>query len=260
MAGSTITSTTPLEAHQVVGGEGAGPKHVAVIMDGNGRWANARGEKRVAGHKAGVEALRDTVENCRTLGIEHLTVFSFSTENWRRPPAEIEALFGLLRLYVHRDLGRLNKEGVRIRIFGSVEGLSDDIVRLIHECEAKTRSNTKFNLNIAFNYGGRAEIVEAAKHIASEVQAGVLEPDSVDEAVLHNRMWTSDLPDVDLLIRTSGEMRVSNFLLWSIAYSELIFMDVLWPDFGRAEMEQAIDVFKRRNRRFGGVESDVSDG
>ncbi len=250
---SLIASTTPIADHSKVGDEGHSPKHIAIIMDGNGRWAQSRGLPRVAGHKEGVEAVRRTVDACKKLDVEHLTIFSFSTENWRRPQTEIDALFGLLKLFVKKDLARLHKEGVRIRIIGSREGLPSDVLKLVDECEEKTKNNSEFNVNIAFNYGARAEIVEATRAIAEDVAKGCLKADSITEATLQSRMWTQDLPDVDLLIRTSGELRISNFLLWGIAYSELLFLDVLWPDFGRADLEQAIDDFKNRNRRFGGI-------
>ena len=222
-------------------------------MDGNGRWAKARNRPRAFGHKEGVEALRRAVDGAKALGIEHLTVYSFSTENWNRPPAEIDALFGLFKLYVHKDLANLHKEGVRVRMYGSRDRLSQDLIDLIDECERKTRDNREFFFNIAFNYGGRAEVVEAARQLAEEVSSGALTPDQIDENLLQSRMWTGDLPDVDLMLRTSGEERISNFLLWGIAYSELLFLDVLWPDFDRSHLEQAIEVFKCRNRRFGGV-------
>lgn len=229
------------------------PNHIAIIMDGNGRWAKARGLPRAAGHAEGVEALRRAVDACKNLDVNHLTVFSFSTENWKRPAAEIEALFGLLRMYVHRDLKRLHSEGVRIRIFGSRAGLSKDILALIDECEIRTRGNTVFNLNIAFNYGGRAEIVEAARAFARRASLGEVDVDELDEEMFHAHMWSSEIPDVDLMLRTSGELRISNFLLWSVAYSELMFMDVLWPDFQRSHLEQAIQSYCQRDRRFGGV-------
>lgn len=229
------------------------PRHVAIIMDGNGRWAKSRGLPRAAGHKEGVEALRRAVDSARDLGLTDLTVFSFSTENWNRPQAEIDALFDLLRMFVRRDLARLNREGVSIRIIGAREGLSPDILSLIDEAVETTRNNTKLNLNIAFNYGGRAEIVSAVRAIAEEVKAGRLEPADVDEALLARLIWTSCSPDPDLLIRTSGELRLSNFLLWSGAYAELMFMDVWWPDFTRDHMQKAIDAFRRRDRRFGGL-------
>jgi undecaprenyl diphosphate synthase len=222
-------------------------------MDGNGRWAKARGLPRALGHKEGVEALRRTVEASRDLGITHLSVYAFSTENWNRPQAEIDALFDLLRVFVKRDLARLHKDGVRIRIVGSREGLSDDILSLIDEAMELTKGNTRLNLNIAFNYGGRGEIVAAVKEIARRVAAGKLTPDQVDEALISRLMWTADSPDPDLVIRTSGELRLSNFLLWSGAYAELMFMDLWWPDFNRDSLEKAIDAYRRRDRRFGGL-------
>jgi undecaprenyl diphosphate synthase len=222
-------------------------------MDGNGRWAKARGLPRAMGHREGVEALRRAVEACRDLGITHLSVYAFSTENWSRPQAEIDALFDLLRLFVKRDLARLHKDGVRIRIIGSRDGLSDDILALIDEAVELTQGNTRLNLNIAFNYGGRGEIVAATREIARRVEAGQLKAENVDEALISKLMWTADSPDPDLVIRTSGELRLSNFLLWSGAYAELMFMDLWWPDFNRESMEKAIDAFRRRDRRFGGL-------
>ena len=229
------------------------PRHIAIIMDGNGRWAKARGLPRAMGHKEGVEALRRTVEASRDLGITHLSVYAFSTENWSRPQAEIDALFDLLKLFVKRDLARLHKDGVRIRIVGSREGLSADILELIDEAVELTKNNTRLNLNIAFNYGGRGEIVAAVKEIARRVEASALKPDQIDEALISKLMWTADSPDPDLVIRTSGELRLSNFLLWSGAYAELMFMDLWWPDFNRDSLEKAIDAFRRRDRRFGGL-------
>jgi undecaprenyl diphosphate synthase len=222
-------------------------------MDGNGRWAKARGLPRAMGHKEGVEALRRTVEASRDLGITHLSVYAFSTENWNRPQAEIDALFDLLRVFVKRDLVRLHKDGVRIRIVGAREGLSDDILELIDEAVDLTKGNTRLNLNIAFNYGGRGEIVAAAREIARRVEAGKLKAEQIDEALISRLMWTADSPDPDLVIRTSGELRLSNFLLWSGAYAELMFMDLWWPDFNRDSLEKAIDAFRRRDRRFGGL-------
>lgn len=229
------------------------PRHVAIIMDGNGRWAKARGLPRALGHKEGVEALRRAVEASRELGLTHLSVYAFSTENWNRPQSEIDALFDLLRVFVRRDLARLHKDGVRVRIVGSREGLSEDILGLIDEAVETTRANTRLTLNIAFNYGGRSEIVAAVKEIARAVQAGRIQPDQIDEAMVSRMLWTSDSPEPDLVIRTSGELRLSNFLLWSGAYAELMFMDVLWPDFTKESLEKAIDAFRRRDRRFGGL-------
>ncbi|OYW43398.1 MAG: di-trans,poly-cis-decaprenylcistransferase [Rhodobacterales bacterium 12-64-8] len=229
------------------------PRHVAIIMDGNGRWAKARGLPRALGHKEGVEALRRTVEACRDLGVAHLTVFSFSTENWNRPQTEIDALFDLLRIFVRRDLARLHKDGVRIRIVGSRDGLSEEIISLIDEAIEKTRDNTRLTLNIAFNYGGRGEIVAAMQAIAREIEAGRIKAADVNEALIARVLWTANSPDPDLVIRTSGEFRLSNFLLWSGAYAELMFMDLWWPDFTRESLEKAIDAFRRRDRRFGGL-------
>ena len=229
------------------------PKHVAIIMDGNGRWAKSRGLPRALGHKEGVEALRRAVEASRELGLTHLTVFSFSTENWNRPQAEIDALFDLLRMFVKRDLARLHRDGVRICIIGSREGLNPDIIELIDESMELTKGNTRLTLNIAFNYGGRGEIVAAVRRIAELSAAGKLNPADINEATISRMLWTAESPDPDLVIRTSGELRLSNFLLWSGAYAELMFMDVWWPDFNRDSMEKAIDAFRRRDRRFGGL-------
>jgi undecaprenyl diphosphate synthase len=222
-------------------------------MDGNGRWAKARGLPRALGHKAGVDALRATVEAARDLGLSDLTVFSFSTENWNRPQSEIDALFDLLRMFVRRDLARLHKDGVRIRIIGSREGLSEDILALVDDAVETTKGNTRLTLNIAFNYGGRGELVAAMRDIARLVEAGKLKADQIDEAMISRSLWTADSPDPDLVIRTSGELRLSNFLLWSGAYAELMFMDLWWPDFTKESLEKAIDAFRRRDRRFGGL-------
>ncbi|RYY93191.1 MAG: di-trans,poly-cis-decaprenylcistransferase, partial [Alphaproteobacteria bacterium] len=222
------------------------PRHVAIIMDGNGRWAKARGLPRALGHKEGVEALRRAVEASRDLGLTHLSVYAFSTENWNRPQQEIDALFDLLRVFVRRDLARLHKDGVRIRIIGSRDGLSEDILSLIDEAVEKTKDNTRLTLNIAFNYGGRGEIVAAMRDIARKVEAGTLKPDQIDEAMVSRMVWTAESPDPDMVIRTSGELRLSNFLLWSGAYAELMFMDLWWPDFTRESLEKAIDAYRRR--------------
>jgi undecaprenyl diphosphate synthase len=229
------------------------PRHVAIIMDGNGRWAKARGLPRALGHKEGVEALRRAVEASRDLGLSHLSVYAFSTENWNRPQQEIDALFDLLRVFVKRDLARLHKDGVRIRIVGSREGLNADILELIDEAIDLTKNNTRLNLNIAFNYGGRGEIVAAVKDIARAVEQGKIKPDQIDEAMISKALWTAESPDPDLVIRTSGELRLSNFLLWSGAYAELMFMDLWWPDFNKESLEKAIDAYRRRDRRFGGL-------
>lgn len=231
------------------------PTHIAIIMDGNGRWAKARGLPRKAGHERGVEALRRTVEAAGKLKIRHLTVYSFSTENWRRPASEVNALFGLLKTYIHRDLYRLRDEGIRIRIIGRREGLPADIAELVDKAEAETRHNNEFFLNIAFNYGGREEISRAARALAEDVKAGRIETDSITEDVLAGYLDTAGTPDPDLVIRTSGEYRLSNFLVWQAAYSELVFLDVLWPDFDGGWLEKAIMAFHERERRFGAVSS-----
>jgi undecaprenyl diphosphate synthase len=230
------------------------PRHVAIIMDGNGRWARLRSRPRTFGHTEGVEALRRTVEAAGELGVKYLTVFGFSTENWRRPAAEISALFDLLRLYVARDLDRLIREGVRVRVIGERRGLAADIAEIIANAESKTRGNDRLNLTIAFNYGGQDEIARAARRLAEDVAAGKVAPIEVTPARFESYLDTADLPPPDLLIRTSGESRLSNFMLWQAAYSELVFVDVLWPDFGKQALEAAIETYRRRDRRFGGAE------
>lgn len=227
-------------------------RHVAIIMDGNGRWATARHLPRTAGHERGVEALRRTVEAAGDLGIRYLTVFSFSTENWRRPAAEVSTLFSLLKTYVQLDLARLKREGVRIRVIGERGGLPPDIASLVAMAEAETRDNTRFNLTIAFNYGSRDEIIRAASAFARDVADGKCSPD-INEPGFARYLDTSGLPDPDLMIRTSGEYRISNFLLWQAAYAELLFLDVLWPDFGRAHLEEALRRYAERERRYGAV-------
>lgn len=230
----------------------AAPQHVAIIMDGNGRWAKARGRPRSFGHAEGVEALRRTVEAAGELGVRYLTVFGFSTENWRRPAEEVNALFDLLRLYVARDLEKLAKEGVRVRVIGARAGLQGDIAAIVENAEARTRGNDRLNLTIAFNYGGRDEIVRAARRLAEAAAAGEIDPAKIDESAFGGVLDTAELPPPDLLIRTSGEFRLSNFMLWQSAYAELVFMDVLWPDFDRNALSEAILVYQRRERRFGG--------
>lgn len=229
------------------------PRHVAIIMDGNGRWARQRNRPRTFGHAEGVEALRRTVEAAGDVGVEYLTVFGFSTENWRRPAEEVSALFDLLRLYVARDLDKLVREGVRVRVIGAREGLQRDIAEIIANAQARTAHNTKLNLTIAFNYGGQDEIVRAARRFAEDVVAGKLTPEDLDHAKFETYLDTEDLPPTDLLIRTSGEFRLSNFMLWQSAYAELVFLDVLWPDFGKEALTQAIDIFRSRDRRYGGT-------
>lgn len=228
------------------------PRHVAIIMDGNGRWAKQRSRPRTFGHAEGVEALRRTVEAAGDLGVQYLTVFGFSTENWRRPAEEVNALFDLLRLYVDRDLDKLVREGVRVRVIGGRGGLQRDIAGIIENAETRTKHNDKLNLTIAFNYGGQDEIVRAARRFADDVAAGKLNAGDLDHKIFESYLDTEELPAADLLIRTSGEFRLSNFMLWQSAYAELVFLDVLWPDFGKDALRQAIDIFRRRDRRYGG--------
>jgi len=236
----------------LAGGSSPAPQHVAIIMDGNGRWAKAKGLPRTAGHERGVEALRRTVEAAADLGIRYLTVFSFSTENWRRPADEVNTLFGLLKAYVQRDLARLKGDGVRIRVIGQREGLPPDISELVDRAERETVGNTQFHLTIAFNYGARNEIVRAAAAYARAIAAGECSGEPTEKG-FEAYLDTRDLPDPDLVIRTSGEHRISNFLLWQAAYSELLFVDVLWPDFSRSHLENAISRYHERERRFGAV-------
>ncbi len=232
------------------------PHHIAIIMDGNGRWAKQRSRPRTFGHSEGVEALRRTVEAAGDLGVRYLTVFGFSTENWRRPIEEVNALFDLLRLYVARDLDKLAREGVRVRVIGERQGLQADIAGIIDDAEAKTRHNDKLNLTIAFNYGGQDEIARAARRIAEDVAAGRLAASDINPDCFERYLDTAGMPAPDLMIRTSGETRLSNFMLWQAAYTEFVFLDVLWPDFGKAPLQEAIDQFNRRERRYGGSQPD----
>ena len=225
------------------------PAHIAIIMDGNGRWAQARHRPRVFGHQAGVKTVRRIVEAASEIGVKCLTLYSFSTENWSRPKAEIAALFNLLREYVEQDLQTLHDRGVRIRILGSREGLKPDLLALINRVQSTTAENTDFELNIAFNYGGRDEFLRATKRA---IAAGHTE-DTLTSEVLESFLDTAGLPDPDLVIRTSGEKRISNFLLWQAAYAEFVFTDTLWPDFTKSDLEACIDEFLSRDRRFGNL-------
>lgn len=228
------------------------PRHVAIIMDGNGRWAKARGLPRNLGHRQGVDAVRGVVRACRRLGIEYLTLYAFSSENWKRPQSEVAGLMDLLRLYIRRELDELAQNGVCIRVIGNRSRLAPDIVALIAEAEAKTRDNRTLTLVIALSYGGQDEIVDACRRIAEQVAAGALKPDDIDTNVVASHLQTVGIPDPDLVIRTSGEQRLSNFLLWQSAYSELIFVDKLWPDFSAQDLADAVGEFRRRDRRYGG--------
>jgi undecaprenyl diphosphate synthase len=229
------------------------PRHIAIIMDGNGRWAAQRGLPRVEGHRRGVEALRRTVRAAGELGIDYLTIFSFSSENWSRPAAEIRELMGLLRRFVRNDLADLHRSNVRVRVIGEREGLDPDIGRLLQEAEDLTRQNTGLVLLVAFNYGARQEIARAARRAAAEVAAGRLAPEAITAETLASHLDAPDVPDPDLIIRTSGEQRLSNFLMWQAAYSELVFLPIYWPEFDRRALEDAILEFHRRERRFGGL-------
>jgi len=224
-------------------------------MDGNGRWAEARGLPRTAGHKRGVETVREIVREAGNLGVEYLTLYSFSSENWSRPEAEITELFTLLRMFIRRDLADLHKNNVCVKIIGSRDRVPEDILSLIDEAMALTAGNTGQTLVVAFNYGSRDEIISAVKSIADAAKSGSLAVEDISIDTLSDALYTSDIPDPDLLIRTSGEIRLSNFLLWQVAYSEMIFVDTLWPDFNGEELAKAIEVYQNRTRKFGGLAS-----
>jgi undecaprenyl diphosphate synthase len=229
------------------------PRHVAIIMDGNGRWATGRGLPRVEGHRRGVAALRRAVRAAGELGIRYLTIYSFSSENWRRPAEEVGELMGLLKLFVRNDLAELHAQNVKVTILGEREGLADDIRLLIDEAERITAANDALDLIVAFNYGSRHEITKAMRRMAAAVAAGELAPEAINEATVARYLDTAGVPDPDLIIRTSGEERLSNFLLWQAAYAELMFLPVLWPDFDRQHLEHAITQYANRDRRFGGL-------
>src|SRR5665647_1039516 len=228
------------------------PRHIAIIMDGNGRWASERGLPRVVGHRNGVEAVRRTVRAAIELGIPYLTLYSFSSENWSRPTDEIDDLMGLMKRFIRRDLAKLHHSGVKIRVIGERANVESELMTLIDEAVELTRDNTAITLIIAFNYGARAEIAKAARALAEKVAAGTLRPEQITVDTLGGALDTAGIPDPDLLVRTSGEMRVSNFLLWQCAYTEFVFLDAYWPDFGRELLEEAIARYRERERRFGG--------
>jgi undecaprenyl diphosphate synthase len=229
------------------------PEHIGVIMDGNGRWAQARGKRRTEGHLEGVKALRRTVELCINYGVANLTVFSFSSENWSRPREEISFIFDLLRRFVASDLQKLVRNNVRVRIIGTREGLDDSLQRLIADAENKTAANTGLNLIVAFNYGGKAEITQATRRIAQAVAEGKLRVEDISEQTITDALYTAGIPDPDIIIRTSGEQRFSNFLLWQSAYSELVFVEENWPDFNEDTFLRVLGEYGLRARRFGGV-------
>ncbi len=231
------------------------PVHVAIIMDGNGRWAKARGLPRTAGHKRGATAVKRVVKSAGNLGISYLTLFGFSAENWQRPESEVRDLLGLLRFYLENDIAELEANGIRLNIIGDRTRLPQDTVELITQAEARTAGNTRMVLTIALSYGGRQEIVAAARALAQEHATGQIALDAIDADSFARHLFTAGMPDPDLLIRTSGEQRISNFLLWQLAYTELVFTDTLWPDFGHAELEAAIATYRSRERRYGAVGS-----
>ena len=235
------------------------PQHIAIIMDGNGRWAEQRGMARHEGHRKGVEVLREIVREAGNLGLAYLTVFSFSTQNWGRPKPEIDFLMGLFERYIESDLVELHTNGVRVRMIGRRDGLSPKICKLIDRAETLTADNKSMILQIAFNYGGREELADAASRLARRAAQGTLDPASITPEVLDAEMLTAGMPDPDLIIRTSGEYRLSNFLLWQSAYAEFYFTDVLWPDFDKATLQAAIDFYEQRERRFGLVGSQISE-
>nr|WP_315024112.1 polyprenyl diphosphate synthase [Brevundimonas diminuta] len=241
---SAQTAATPLEK---------GPRHVALIMDGNGRWAQSRGLPRAVGHREGVQALRRTIKAAPELGVRCLTVFGFSTENWNRPADEVSDLMGLVRAFVGSDLNRLDVAGVRVKVLGRRKGLPDDIAAIVARAESQTAGNEKFLLQVAFNYGGRADLVDAAQRLVDQARAG--QAIEVDEGALGAGLSTAGAPPVDLIVRTSGEQRLSNFLLWEAAYAELVFQDILWPDYGAEALADAIAQFGNRDRRYGGRET-----
>ncbi|TFH22054.1 MAG: isoprenyl transferase [Myxococcales bacterium] len=227
------------------------PRHVAIIMDGNGRWAQARGLSRIQGHRAGKESVREVVETAREIGIEYLTLYAFSSENWQRPQREIDALMRLLRRYLRTEVAKMMRYGIRLRAIGNLRRLPREVVSELHAVEEKTRQNSRMTVLLAVSYGGREEIVQAARKLARRVRDGALDPADIDENAFDESMMTAGVPDPDLLIRTSGEMRLSNFLLWQLAYTELYMTDTLWPDFRRDQFIEAVEHYKQRQRRFG---------
>ena len=233
-------------------GEARVPRHIAIIMDGNGRWAAQRGLPRVAGHRAGAEAVRKSIEAAAEHGVEVLTLYAFSSENWRRSEEEIADLTALMRYYLERELKTIEKEGVRLKLIGDYAAFGPDLAGQLERAVKRTAANNRLTLVIALNYGARAEIAAAARALAEDVGAGRIESSAIDEAMIEERLETADLPPLDLLIRTSGEVRLSNFLLWQAAYAELLFLDTLWPDFDERALADALTLYATRQRRFGG--------
>jgi undecaprenyl diphosphate synthase len=244
------------ETEPATGGHPPPPQHVAIIMDGNGRWASRRGLPRFEGHRRGVEAVRRTVKASIEIGIRYLTIYSFSTENWSRPAAEIAELMGLLRRFIRNDLADLHAQNVRVRIIGERTRISEDLQRLLDEAESVTRNNSGLTLVIAFNYGSRQEMALAMQRLAKDAASGQIDPQAISPDTIGHYLMTDGMPEPDLLIRTSGEQRLSNFLLWQLAYAEFVFLPVLWPDFAKSDLEEALQHFQGRNRRFGGIGSE----
>lgn len=254
MSGQSAILQTHEGLDESMGGSGPlSPQHVAVIMDGNGRWAAQRGLPRFEGHRRGVQAVRRTVKASIELGIKYLTIYSFSSENWSRPASEVNYLMGLLKRFIRNDLSDLHAQNVRVKIIGERAGLPDDMLLLLDDAQSVTCNNTGLTLIVAFNYGARQEIVAAAKLLAHQAAQGLIDADDIDASTFERALMTADVPCPDLLIRTSGEQRLSNFLLWQLAYTEFVFLPVLWPDFDKANLVEAIAVFNGRNRRFGGT-------
>ncbi len=253
MSGNSAIAEAIMPDADLAGGGASVPTHVAIIMDGNGRWAKRRHLPRFEGHRRGVEAVRRTVRASIELGIRYLTIYSFSSENWTRPAAEIAELMGLLKRFIRNDLADLHKQNIRVKIIGDRTDLSEDICNLLVDAESLTAQNSGLTLIVAFNYGARQEIAAAMRSIAGRVAEGTLAPSGIDAELISASLMTSGIPDPDLLIRTSGEQRLSNYLLWQLAYAEFVFLPVLWPDFDKASLEEALMQFQIRDRRYGGI-------
>jgi undecaprenyl diphosphate synthase len=251
MSRTSVEPAAPPAAVAQPGFERAGLRHLAIIMDGNRRWARARGMPPMFGHQRGAEAVRRTVEGCRKREIQYLTLFAFSSENWKRPASEVNELMNLLRFYLHREINELARNGVRLSFLGERDLMADDIAEMMADAEQRTRHNSALLLTIALNYGSRREIAGAARRLAERVATGELDCADIDEQTFGDTLNALDLPDPDLLIRTSGEQRLSNFMLWQLAYTELVFLPVHWPDFDARHLERAIAEFRRRERRYG---------
>ena len=228
------------------------PAHIAIIMDGNGRWAQSKNLPRMAGHNAGMQTIKEIVKASSSLGIKHLTVYAFSTENWKRSTEEVGGIFKLIVIYMEKELKELHENNVKVRILGDYERLPKDAVKSLERSLDTTKDNTGLQFNIALNYGGRDEILRSVKKLAADVESGVMKADDITEEMISDNLYTAGIPDPDLIIRTSGEMRLSNYLLWQCAYSEFVFTDMLWPDFDREEYEKMIEIFQNRKRRYGG--------